>query len=58
MTKTQAALILSKSSNGYGVSNVNERIKLYYGEKYAVKIESPPGAGTKVMLHFPKRVEN
>lgn len=58
MTKTQAALILSKSSNGYGVSNVNERIKLYYGEKYAVKIESTPGAGTKVMLHFPKRVEN
>ena len=58
MTKAQAALILSKSSNGYGVSNVNERIKLYYGEKYAVKIESTPGAGTKVMLHFPKRVEN
>ena len=58
MTKTQAALILSKSSNGYGVSNVNERIKLYYGEKYAVKIESTPGVGTKVMLHFPKRVEN
>lgn len=58
MTKTQAALILSKSSNGYGVSNVNERIKLYYGEKYAVKIESTPGVGTEVMLHFPKRVEN
>ena len=58
MTKTQAALILSKSSNGYGVSNVNERLKLYYGEQYAIKIDSTPGAGTKVMLHFPKRVEN
>lgn len=57
MTKTQAALILSKSSNGYGVSNVNERIKLYYGEEYAVKIDSTPGVGTKIMLHFPKRVE-
>lgn len=57
MTKTQAALILSKSSNGYGVSNVNERIKLYYGEEYAVRIESTPGVGTKVMLHFPKMVE-
>ena len=53
----QAALILSKSSNGYGVSNVNERIKLYYGEQYAVKIDSTPGVGTKVMLHFPKRAE-
>lgn len=57
MTKTQAAMILSKSSNGYGVSNVNERIKLYYGEQYAVKIDSTPGIGTKVMLHFPKRAE-
>lgn len=57
MTKTQAALILSKSSNGYGVSNVNERIKLYYGEQYAVKIDSTPSVGTKVMLHFPKRAE-
>lgn len=46
MTKTQAALILSKSSNGYGVSNVNERIKLYYG-KYAVKIESTPEPARK-----------
>lgn len=57
MTRTQAAMILSKSSNGYGVSNVNERIKLYYGEQYAVKIDSTPGVGTKVMLHFPKRAE-
>ena len=57
MTKTQAAMILSKSSNGYGVSNVNERIKLYYGEQYAVKIDSTPGVGTKVMLHLPKRAE-
>ena len=57
MTKTQAALILSKSSNGYGVSNVSERIKLYYGEEYAVRIDSTPGVGTKIMLHFPKRVE-
>ena len=44
MTKTQAAMILSKSSNGYGVSNVNERIKLYYGEQYAVKIDSTVAA--------------
>ena len=57
MTKTQAALILSKSSNGYGVSNVNERIKLYYGEEYAVRIDSTPGVGTKIMLHFPKIAE-
>ena len=57
MTKTQAAMILSKSSNGYGVSNVNERIKLYYGEQYAVKIDSTPGVGTKVMLHFTNTAE-
>lgn len=55
MTGSQAALILSKSSNGYGVSNVNERIKLYYGEEYALKIESTPGVGTTIRIHFPKQ---
>ena len=35
---------------GYGVSNVRERIALYYGEGYGVKFESLPGKGTKVYI--------
>lgn len=57
MTREQAEQILSGTSNGYGVSNVNERIKLYYGEEYAIRIESEPDKGTEVMLHFPKNID-
>ena len=32
MSDEQAARILTEESKGYGVRNVNERIKLYYGE--------------------------
>ena len=50
----QADKIITKDSKGYGVRNVNERIKLYYGEQYELKIESEIGKGTKVIVHFPK----
>ena len=56
MTKEQADKIITKDSKGYGVRNVNERIKLYYGEQYELKIESEIGKGTKVIVHFPKRL--
>lgn len=56
MTKEQADKIITKDSKGYGVRNVNERIKLYYGEQYELKIESEIGKGTKVIVHFPKKL--
>ena len=54
MTKEQADKIITKDSKGYGVLKVNERIKLYYGEQYELKIESEIGKGTKVIVQFPK----
>lgn len=39
--------------SGIGVRNVNERIKLIYGEDYGVTISSEPGNGTKVRIHLP-----
>ena len=42
-------------SRGYGVRNVNERIRLFYGEEYGMTVESEEGKGTTVWLHFPKR---
>lgn len=56
MTKEQAELILTADSKGYGVRNVNERIKLYYGAEYAVCIDSEVGRGTTVTIHFPKEL--
>ncbi|MEH7493125.1 sensor histidine kinase [Neobacillus niacini] len=38
---------------GVGLSNINDRIKLAYGEKYGVEIESEPNKGTKVIIVLP-----
>jgi two-component system, sensor histidine kinase YesM len=40
-------------SGGYGVKNVDERIKLRYGEAYGVRIASIYGAGTTVQILLP-----
>ncbi|WP_110514460.1 sensor histidine kinase [Herpetosiphon llansteffanensis] len=41
--------------DGYGISNVNQRIKLYYGPEYGLSIESTHGLGTCVTLIIPQR---
>lgn len=43
------------NSHGVGLRNVNERIKLYYGEKYGMKIYSQLGKGTIVRLELPDK---
>jgi two-component system, sensor histidine kinase YesM len=39
--------------SGYGVNNVNQRIKLYYGQAYGLAIESEYMHGTRVSLVIP-----
>lgn len=49
---------LNKRENGsIGLRNINSRIKLYYGEKYGISIESSKGNGTKVILCIPEITE-
>jgi|GEM_PF-1117649 len=36
-----------------GLKNVNERIKLYYGDEYGINISSEPGQGTLVRIELP-----
>ena len=43
----------SKLAAGYGVQNVIDRIKLFYGDDYGVDISSDPGKGTKVTITIP-----
>ena len=38
----------------YGLYNVNERIRLNFGDEYGLKIDSRPGKGTDVVIHLPK----
>ena len=43
----------SKRGSGIGVKNVNERIRLYFGEQYGLTIESEPDEGTTIRIHLP-----
>ncbi len=42
-----------KASSGYGLRSVRERIRLVYGERYSLSIESAPGEGTRVTVRIP-----
>lgn len=42
---------------GYGIFNVNERIKLYYGTEYGLFYESREGEWTKAILTIPMRTQ-
>ncbi|MNV82018.1 Sensor histidine kinase YehU [compost metagenome] len=51
---TVERILAGKSeTGGYGVKNVDERIKLKYGQGYGVTIASIYGAGTTVRIRLP-----
>lgn len=57
MTKEQCESILKKErsdSSGIGIKNVNDRIKIFFGEEYGIYIESEPDEGTTIIIRFPK----
>lgn len=43
----------SGKGSGIGVKNVNERIRLYFGEDYGLTIHSEPDVGTRIQIHLP-----
>lgn len=50
---TGEAAVHSSRGSGIGVKNVNERIRLYFGEDYGLSIDSEPDEGTTVTIHLP-----
>ena len=40
-------------TKGYGVKNINFRLKLYFGEEFGIHYESTPGKGTRVITTIP-----
>lgn len=44
------------NGKGYGICNVNQRIRLYYGPEYGLFYESQMGIGTNVTVCIPKVV--
>ena len=45
--------VTSTKGSGIGVKNVNERIKLYFGERYGLTIDSEPDEGTTITILLP-----
>lgn len=43
----------TNGTHGYGIRNINERIKLFYGEQYGLEYNSVPGKGTTVIIRIP-----
>jgi two-component system sensor histidine kinase YesM len=40
---------------GFGLHNVHQRLRLYFGERYGVEIDSREGAGTRVSIRIPRK---
>ena len=46
-----------KFESGFGLGNVNKRIRLYYGKPYGLSIQSEYTSGTSVRLVIPAKME-
>lgn len=54
MPQEKAETLVTYQAKGYGLKNVNDRIRLLYGAKYGIQIFSAPDEGTTVVMRFPK----
>ena len=50
---TEKNHVASGRGSGIGVKNVNEWIRLYFGEEYGLSIESEPDEGTVIEICLP-----
>ena len=58
MDEETAQNFLTAQSKGYGARNVNDRIRLYYGESYHLEVQSIPDEGTTITIKFPAKPYN
>ena len=54
MEQAEADKLVTYQASGYGLKNVNDRMRLLYGEKYAIRIFSKVGEGTRVEMRIPR----
>lgn len=53
LEKLRDSVVAGSSGESIGLSNIHNRIKLYYGEKYGLEIDSVQGKGTRVRVTMP-----
>ena len=61
MSEEQVQNILKKErtdSKGMGVKNVNDRIKIYFGNDYGIVVESELDVGTTITIKIPAVMED
>ena len=54
MPQEKAETLVTYQAKGYGLKNVNDCIRILYGENYGIRIFSAPDEGTTVVMRFPK----
>lgn len=50
---SSAASAKPAETKGVGLRNVNNRLKIYFGDRYRLRIETGPGIGTQITLLHP-----
>lgn len=53
MDSPSEEMLILKKGHGIGLRNVNERIKLFYGDRYGIEIDSKKDSFTKVIFKLP-----
>ena len=51
------AMLLSESKKGYAVSNLIQRLQLYYGDTAEFRVDSEPARGTAITISLPLKGE-
>ncbi len=57
MDAAQIEAVMQKERSdhaGIGIKNVDDRLKIYFGQDYGIRIDSVPDEGTRVMIRMPK----
>lgn len=61
MTAEQIDAVMQKERSdktGIGIKNVNDRLRIYFGDAYGITIDSAPDEGTRVYIRMPKIYED
>ncbi|MDR1495844.1 MAG: sensor histidine kinase [Clostridiales Family XIII bacterium] len=57
LAKLRAAINDDKVGKGFGLVNVQKRLKLYCGDEYGLTFESTPGGGASATVRIPKQIK-
>lgn len=57
LDQIRKSLAGERNTKGIGLSNIYQRLRLYYGEEMCFRIESEEGKGTKITIQIPDQAE-